>query len=86
MRPIIRKSALSSPVRSQVIPEKSLPNTAIKGTVQTASRGLGDTIERVAHATGLDQVAKAYTAVTKKDCGCGKRKEALNRAFPYKQT
>jgi len=24
-------------------------------------------------------------AVGKKDCGCNKRKEALNKAFPYKK-
>ena len=25
-------------------------------------------------------------AVGKKDCGCNKRKEALNKAFPYKNS
>jgi hypothetical protein len=47
-------------------------------------KGLGDTVEAITKATGLDKVAKKVAeAVGKSDCGCGKRKEALNRAFPY---
>jgi|TARA_Y100000004_G_C8827746_1_gene374758 hypothetical protein len=45
------------------------------------SKGLGDTIEKVFKATGIDKVAKK---VLGDDCGCEKRKEALNKAFPYK--
>jgi len=47
------------------------------------SRGLGDTIAKITHATRLDKVAKAYTAITGKDCGCKKRQEALNKLVPY---
>jgi hypothetical protein len=51
------------------------------------SAGLGDTIHKFTSITGLDKVAQSLaTRVTgKKDCGCNKRKEALNKAFPYKK-
>lgn len=48
-------------------------------------RGLGDTIERVAQVTGVSKVVDKISKVTRKPCGCKKRKEALNKAFPYKQ-
>lgn len=48
------------------------------------SKGLGDTIEKITTATGIKKVVHAVTkAVGKEDCGCNKRKEALNKAFPY---
>ena len=34
------------------------------------SKGLGDTVAKITKATG-------------KDCGCGERKDTLNRLFPY---
>ena len=53
------------------------------------SKGLGDSIEKITKVTGL----KSFTQVLarngmlgkKKDCGCNKRKEMLNKAFPYKK-
>ena len=53
------------------------------------SRGLGDTIEKFTTTTGI----KSFTQFLgrngivgkKKDCGCNKRKEALNKKFPYKK-
>lgn len=47
------------------------------------SKGLGDTIEKITTVTGIKKVAETISKVTGKDCGCGKRKDALNRAFPY---
>ena len=44
------------------------------------SKGLGDTIEKITKATGIDKVAKA---VLGDDCGCEERKEKLNKMFPY---
>ena len=44
------------------------------------SKGLGDTIEKITKATGIDKVAKA---VLGDDCGCDERKEKLNKIFPY---
>ena len=46
-------------------------------------RGLGDTIERIAKLTGIKKVVDKITG--EKDCGCNKRKEALNKKFPYKK-
>ena len=44
------------------------------------SKGLGDSVEKILKATGIDKVAKK---VLGDDCGCDKRKEALNKMFPY---
>ena len=42
------------------------------------SQGLGDTIEKITTTTGIKSVVKKVSEITKKDCGCNKRKEALN--------
>lgn len=44
------------------------------------SRGLGDTIAKFTHATGI---AQAVEAVTNGNCGCKKRQELLNDLVPY---
>ena len=50
------------------------------------SRGLGDSIEKFTKFTGIRSLAHfGAKAMGKKDCGCNKRKEALNKAFPYKK-
>jgi hypothetical protein len=49
------------------------------------SQGLGDTIEKFTTATGIKKVVEKVAEVTGTDCGCPKRKDNLNRAFPYKQ-
>ncbi len=46
------------------------------------SEGLGDTIEKITEATGIK---KAVEFIAGKDCGCDKRKEKLNKLFPYKK-
>ena len=50
------------------------------------SKGLGDTVEKITTATGLKALTEMLekTGVIK-DCGCKERKEALNKAFPYKK-
>ena len=49
-------------------------------------KGLGDSIERITKATGIKKVVDVVNKVRgKKDCGCNKRKEVLNKAFPYKK-
>lgn len=48
------------------------------------SKGLGDTVEKITTATGIKKVVQTISKVTGKDCGCSKRKDALNRTFPYK--
>lgn len=47
------------------------------------SRGLGDTVAKVAHAVGADRLAAAFTRATGKDCGCKGRQALLNRLVPY---
>jgi hypothetical protein len=48
------------------------------------SKGLGDTIAKITHATGLDVVAeKIAHAMGKEDCGCKRRREILNDLIPY---
>ena len=46
------------------------------------SKGLGDTIDKITTATGIK---KAVKKVTGGGCGCSKRKETLNKIFPYKK-
>ena len=41
--------------------------------------GLGDVVAAVTRATGLDKVAKVVARATGRDCGCHKRRKALNR-------
>ena len=50
------------------------------------SRGLGDSIARFTRSTGISNLAQMGARVLgKKDCGCKKRQEVLNKAFPYKK-
>jgi predicted transcriptional regulator len=50
---------------------------------QEVSKGLGDTIEKITTATGVKKVVETVAKAVGKDCGCAKRRDALNRAFPY---
>jgi len=50
---------------------------------QKKSLGLGDTLERITEATGIKAVVEKVTEITGWDCGCDKRKEILNKLFPY---
>jgi hypothetical protein len=49
------------------------------------SKGLGDTIEKITTVTGIKKVVETVAKTLGKDCGCSKRKDALNGAFPYKE-
>ena len=49
-----------------------------------SSKGLGDTIEKITEVTGIKAAVEWFSETTGVDCGCDKRKEALNKAFPYK--
>jgi len=46
------------------------------------SKGLGDTIEKITTATGIKAIVKFIAG---DDCNCDKRKEFLNKVFPYKK-
>ena len=45
------------------------------------SKGLGDSIEKITKATGIKYAVDK--AMKGKDCGCKKRKDNLNKMFPY---
>tara|TARA_R110001583_G_scaffold57672_1_gene172470 strand:- start:14587 stop:14748 length:162 start_codon:yes stop_codon:yes gene_type:complete len=48
------------------------------------SKGLGDSIEKVTKVTGLKSFMDlSMGLVGKKDCGCNKRKQWLNKKVPY---
>jgi len=47
------------------------------------SKGLGDTVEKITRATGIKQVVEKVSQATGTDCGCGQRRDTLNRIFPY---
>ena len=47
---------------------------------ETESSGVGDTIEKITKATGIDKVVEFIAG---EDCGCNERKEKLNYLFPY---
>ncbi len=50
------------------------------------SKGLGDSIEKFTTATGIKKaVTTKGRRVGVKDCGCKKRKDKLNKMFPYKK-
>jgi hypothetical protein len=52
------------------------------------SRGLGDTVEKITTATGIKRVADAVAKSKKgtEECTpCQKRRDALNRMFPYQK-
>lgn len=55
-----------------------------KGTKRrsTRSKGLGDTVEKVAKKTG---VKKLVEWVSGEDCGCEERRKKLNDLFRYRQ-
>ena len=47
------------------------------------SKGLGDTIHKITTATGIKKVVDKISEKTGKPCGCGQRRDALNKMFPY---
>ena len=47
-----------------------------------ASKGLGDTVEKITTATGIK---KAVKWIAGDDCGCNERKDKLNKLFPRRK-
>ena len=45
--------------------------------------GLGDSVENFTKATGIKKVVDKISKATGKPCGCGQRKDSLNRMIPY---
>ena len=48
------------------------------------SKGLGDSIEKITKKTGIKSVVNKISETTGKPCGCGERRDTLNKLFPYK--
>ena len=65
--------------KSRAKQSKITKDTSIQ---KTKSTGLGDTVEKVFQATGIDKAAKFILG---EDCGCDNRREILNRLFPYQK-
>ena len=54
--------------------------------VKKQSIGLGDTVEKITNATGLNALTNMLqNKGIIKDCGCNERKKKLNKMFPYKK-
>mgnify|MGYP003138062831 FL=1 len=47
------------------------------------SEGLGDTLQKIITKSGVEKLVKIISVDS--DCGCNKRKEKLNKMFPYKK-
>ena len=54
--------------------------------MKNESKGLGDTIAKFTHFFGIDKLAERIAHLFgKKDCGCKRRQDKLNKAVPYKK-
>jgi len=60
--------------------KRSKEYKAWKAKHEKASKGLGDTVEKITTATGIK---KAVKFIAGEDCGCDQRKEKLNKVFRY---
>lgn len=71
--------------KQRILADRANRSAAVKGaeTEAPSLRGLGDLVEMITTATGIKAVVKKIEAVTGVPCGCGKRREALNRAVPF---
>ena len=54
------------------------------GTVNMKSRGLGDSIHKFTTKTGIKTVVDKISEGLNIPCGCEARRQALNKAVPYK--
>ena len=66
------KEKLTEIKKRQILMNKIVKNSKPKG--------LGDSIERFTEKTGIKKVVEK---VSGEECGCGARRDALNRMFPY---
>ena len=54
--------------------------------MEKKSKGLGDSIEKITKVTGIQNIVNQVNKLRGvKDCGCGGRKDKLNKKFPYKK-
>lgn len=52
--------------------------------VSQPSRGLGDSVAKFTHATGIAQGVRIVANALGFDCGCTQRQESLNALVPFK--
>ena len=76
---MVKKKSVTKSAKSTKSTAK--PSTKKSITTKPKASGLGDSVEAVFKATGIDKVAKWILG---EDCGCEARKTTLNRLFPYK--
>jgi len=62
---------------TKITKRKILMNKIVK---KSKPRGLGDSIENFTQKTGIKKVVEK---VAGEGCGCGARRDTLNRMFPY---
>ena len=62
---------------------ESLNTARDQWDVSMPSRGIGDTIAKFTHATGIAQAVHAVSTAVGVPCGCGQRQENLNQAIPF---
>ncbi len=62
-----------------------MKRTTITGKGTKSINGLGDVVEAVAKVTGVKAAVEAYSNATGKDCGCGRRRDKLNKAIPFRR-
>jgi hypothetical protein len=48
-------------------------------------RGAGDVVERVCRRTGIHWLVLGFFKARGKTCGCAKRRDKLNRWFPFRR-
>ena len=60
--------------------------TGVPSNQSRKSKGLGDTIDKITKVTGIKKVVEGVAKAVGKDCGCKKRKDTLNKRFPYNDT
>tara|TARA_R100000234_G_C4914302_1_gene141296 strand:+ start:236 stop:400 length:165 start_codon:yes stop_codon:yes gene_type:complete len=49
-----------------------------------SSRGLGDSVHKFTKATGIKKIVDKVSSGLNIPCGCEARRDALNKAVPYK--
>lgn len=67
------------------LPPKDKRTKAYKEWVKNheqASAGLGDTVQKITKATGIEKAVKFLAG---EDCGCQERQNSLNKIFPYQK-
>lgn len=81
------KSSTAANTDTQPVPRARWPKLAKAAALLAngTDAGVGDTVERVVGPVGGDAYKAWYLIVTGQPCGCGERKEALNRRYPYNQ-